>query len=274
MADEIPRDAYAIIIGSMKCGTSSLYSYLANHPEICPCKVKEPEFFSEKQWHGKKVAYYHDLWTFDRSIHKYALEASTGYTKYPAEKNVPKNIHGYGILPKFIYIIRNPFDRIASHYNFKKEDDSWHLTIDHRHLIDTTNYFLQIEKFKQYFPIDDFLLLDFDELKEHPSRIMKRIYTFLNLSEIYYPANYEIKNPTRINSRFGKSINQTRLKYISNMLPHPMKIQIKKVLGWWYPPEKRELTDQEKENIFKELQKDMISLRDVYGFNVSKWGFG
>ena len=115
MVTKIPKDAYAIIIGSMKCGTSSLYSYLAQHPEICPAASKEPEFFSENQGHGVKVEKYEDLWNFGMSVHRYALEASTGYTKYPMEPNVAKNIRDYGIKPKFIYVIRNPFDRIQSH---------------------------------------------------------------------------------------------------------------------------------------------------------------
>jgi len=78
---EFRRDAYDIIIGAMKCGTSSLYSYLLDHPQICPPIVKEPEFFSENQAHGVQVDNYSDLWSFDDTVHKYALEASTGYTK-------------------------------------------------------------------------------------------------------------------------------------------------------------------------------------------------
>jgi hypothetical protein len=87
MADRIPKDAYAIIIGSMKCGTSSLYSYLEGHPEICPAVGKEPEFFSENQAITVQV----DNYSVNDSVHKYALEASTGYTKYPSEPYVAKN---------------------------------------------------------------------------------------------------------------------------------------------------------------------------------------
>ena len=43
---EIQNDDFIIIIGSMKCGTSSLYNYLIEHPSICPCSIKEPEYFS------------------------------------------------------------------------------------------------------------------------------------------------------------------------------------------------------------------------------------
>ncbi len=37
---------FALIIGAMKCGTTSLFSYLAQHPEISACQPKEPDFFS------------------------------------------------------------------------------------------------------------------------------------------------------------------------------------------------------------------------------------
>ncbi len=33
------------IIGERKCGTSSLFRYLTSHPNICPGKLKEPNFF-------------------------------------------------------------------------------------------------------------------------------------------------------------------------------------------------------------------------------------
>lgn len=35
------------IIGERKCGTSSLYRYLLLHPEVLPCKLKEPNFFGQ-----------------------------------------------------------------------------------------------------------------------------------------------------------------------------------------------------------------------------------
>lgn len=38
------------IAGERKCGTSSLYRYLVAHPNILPCKVKEPDLFSKPWW--------------------------------------------------------------------------------------------------------------------------------------------------------------------------------------------------------------------------------
>ncbi|MGH9277998.1 MAG: hypothetical protein ACRD12_07815, partial [Acidimicrobiales bacterium] len=33
------------LIGANKCGTSSLYRYLVDHPAVLPCAEKEPNFF-------------------------------------------------------------------------------------------------------------------------------------------------------------------------------------------------------------------------------------
>jgi len=37
-----------LIIGGVKCGTSSLYRYLNAHPQVLPCQTKEPQYFSSK----------------------------------------------------------------------------------------------------------------------------------------------------------------------------------------------------------------------------------
>lgn len=78
----IPNDAYVLIIGAMKAGTTSLYRYLEQHPKVSGAVVKEPEFFLRNQGHAVKAERYSDLWpTFDPEHHDYALEASTGYSK-------------------------------------------------------------------------------------------------------------------------------------------------------------------------------------------------
>lgn len=50
MAEKYLRPSF-FIIGERKCGTSSLYRYLLDHPRILPCKIKEPQFFSRSLLH-------------------------------------------------------------------------------------------------------------------------------------------------------------------------------------------------------------------------------
>ena len=275
MTNKIPDDGYALIIGAMKCGTSSLFSYLEGHPEICTPTIKEPEYFSENQGHGIRVDRYQDLWNFDSAAHKYALEASTGYTKYPYEPNVPRNIHRYKLRPKFIYIIRNPFQRIESHFNYMQRADAWRLSIRDKHLLDTSDYFLQLEQYRKYFPIRDILLLDFEDLKGNPSQLIRKVYRFLDLTDDYLPATYEAKNKTHVLSSADRMLMRTGLSGLLGRLPEPLKRVGKRLaLRMWPPPGKRVLTMTERNVIFNKLGANMINLMNVYGFGVRKWGFG
>ena len=47
MSDNKP-DRFAFIIGAMKAGTTSLFEILSQHPQVCPSKTKEPDYFIKK----------------------------------------------------------------------------------------------------------------------------------------------------------------------------------------------------------------------------------
>lgn len=273
MHNEIPKDAHAMIIGAMKCGTSSLYSYLSGHPQICPAITKEPEFFSENQAHGVPVSRYSDLFSYDGSIHRYTLDGSTGYAKYPSEPNVAKNIYDYGISPKLIYIIRDPFDRIESHFNFMRRSDNWSLDIVDEHLVSTCDYFLQIERYKEYFPPSNLLLLDFDELRCDPRATLVRAYSFLGLCHGYFPDIYKVKNRTRHVSKTEQGLRKTKIDRLLRFLPIAGKDSLKHALQKMSPGSKRALTSDERELVFNRLKDGMHRLTDMYGFDTRKWGF-
>lgn len=231
----IPNNAYVMIIGTMKAGTTSLFRYLQDHPEICPASIKEAEFFSRNQEHKTDLSQYSDLWDFKAGVHKYALEASTGYSKYPMEQSIPKDIFEYGLQPKFIYVVRNPFDRIESHLNFISPWDEAKRKVLYRHAIRVSKYMTQLERYFEYFSRDQFLILDFDELCTNPTSLLKKIYGFLDISPHYFPESYTIENVT--------------------------------------PTKKRHLSAMERAIISDILKLDMYRFQKHYGFDIQKWGF-
>lgn len=274
---KIPEDGFVIIIGAMKCGTSSLYNYLVKHPSICPSIVKEPEYFSCNQEHGHKVDKYEDLWDFDPSTHRYVLEASTGYTKYASEPNVPETIHKYGVSPKFIYIIRDPFVRTLSHYNhvrYKYDIGSdWSFLSDH--IIDVSKYFLQLEQFRKYFPKESLLVLDFDDLKADPQGVLDKVYDFLNLPKIQISDDFSVHNKTTTLSKFQMFIKRRpylRKPYL--LFPQGIRSIGKKIFTKYsVPEESKKLTEEEKGSIYERLADDMKLFHQEYDFDVKKWGF-
>lgn len=273
MNTQIPPHAYLLIIGAMKCGTTSLYRYLEGHPEICPANTKEPEFFSTHQRHRHNVDKYQDLWDYDATVHRYAMEASTGYTKFPSEPGVPKSIHEYGIRPKFIYLVRNPFDRIVSHYNFMRQYPSWDRDMHDSHLIHVSNYFLQLQQFREYFPLDSILILDFDDLCGSPAAMLAKVYSFLDISSDYQPPSFAADNVTPTPSMLETTIERSPLRYAARLFPASLKSAIRVATRRISKPDKRLLSDDEKSRIHSLLKDDMRRLNHEYGVDVRKWGF-
>lgn len=245
----IPAEAFAMIIGAMKGGTSSFYNYLIQNPQVCPAVVKEPEFFSKHQRHKHQCDNYADLWDFDPEQHRIALEASTGYTKFPLERNVPKDIFEYGLRPKMIYCVRNPFERIISHYEYAKFFPEWGpQDVLTEQSVCFSNYFLQLQRFREYFPREDILIVDFEEVARDPQRSADRVFDWLALPRVAIDSSV-VYNKTGVTDPSGERLGTpTELK-------------------------RHTLTESEKDRVVHLLKEDMIAFGKEYDFDVSKWGF-
>lgn len=273
MSESIPNTAFALIVGAMKCGTTSLYAYLVEHPQICPARKKEPEFFSENQIHGVAVDRYEDLWDFDAATHKYAIEASTGYTKYPREKDVPEKMFNYGLKPKFIYVVRDPFERVVSHFHHITRKSTWRSVVRSSQVISTSNYFMQLERYAEYFPREDILIVDFDDLKANPRQTVENVYEFLGVSVNYLPQSFEVKNVATFRSPAEMALRHSKASFLFEKFPSPAKVLAKQLLRFASPPRRRALSVRERKYIHACLESDMMKLNEVYGVNVEKWGF-
>lgn len=266
MTAEIPKDGYVIILGAMRAGTTSLYAYMSKHPEICPAVAKEPGYFTERFRRPIAMDRYEDLWPSFSRQHRYAMEASTGYAKYPMEPGLPERIRDYGIAPRFIYIVRNPFDRIRSHRDFLGTvRDIWH-PLTHEHLINTSRYHMQLEQFCRVFPRDHILVLDFEELATNPQATLKTVYGFLGISEERLPTKYDVKNAAGNLRPGGQGILRRLVWVLSN--------RWKRLTGLGPSPVRSAWTDAEKQFVHDALADDMARLKKDYGINVEKWGFG
>lgn len=105
-----------LIIGCMKCGTSSLFDYLRKNPKIYDDHPKELYFFDIEYSKGLRWYCSH----FRR--HKVNLEAATHYINSSA---AARRI--YKLLPniKLILMLRNPADRTISHYYHNVRKGEW-----------------------------------------------------------------------------------------------------------------------------------------------------
>ncbi|MEM1115118.1 MAG: sulfotransferase [Bacteroidota bacterium] len=275
MTSSIPPGAYAMVIGAMKSGTSSLFDLLTQHPAICASTAKEPEFFSETQGHRVEVERYEDLFPFDPATHAVCLEASTGYTKYPEEVGVPDRIAAYGLHPRFIYIVRDPVDRIVSQHNFARMNDfAWGgETLGEGFALDVSRYHLQLSQFLEVFPDRSrYRVVDFEDLKRAPADLAASLFAWLGLE----PFAVDVappRNATQARSEAELALVRSPLHKLRHLLPPSVREGLKSVLRSRGTPATHEPTEAERAELQAALHDDMLRFEEVFGFPVETWGF-
>ncbi len=245
-----------VIIGCQKCATTSLYDYMIQHPNISSATYKEIHFFDSNYNIG--LNWYRSF--FPTFFHKIFLklqkkkfvtgEASPMYIFNPI---VPSRMSK--ILPKvkLIAILRNPIDRAYSHYNMqlkngyenlsfeeaianeekrirgereKEANDENYVGINLRDFsyLSRGKYVEQLQTWLQYFPKEQFLVLKTEDLEEDPTRIMSKIFEFLDLPSC------EIRNPPKMNVGEYKSMAPSTRKTLIEYFK-PYNEQLSKLLN-------------------------------------------
>jgi hypothetical protein len=119
-----------VVIGAMKCGTTSLHHYLDLHPEICMSRPKELNFFlgpeaapdGEVDWRRGTWACGVDWYAahFDASA-PVRGEVSPGYTS-PAHPYVAARMAAVVPGARLVYAVRDPIRRAVSQYRHHRRD--------------------------------------------------------------------------------------------------------------------------------------------------------
>ena len=99
-----------VILGAMKCGTTTLYDYLRRHDGVFLSTPKEPCFFADDRWYGHGEAFYRSLFAGARPD-QLCGEASTPYTRREHGLAVPGRMPAMIPDAKLIYVVRHPVDR-------------------------------------------------------------------------------------------------------------------------------------------------------------------
>jgi len=111
------------IIGAAKCGTTSLYHYLMQHPNIHPSLSKEPRYFDKYYYRGLSWYRTHypsslSKWVITKIQKKpfVVVDATPRYIDHP---HTPYRIKQTVPSAKFVVLLRNPIDRAYSHWNMR-----------------------------------------------------------------------------------------------------------------------------------------------------------
>ncbi|MEM6425633.1 MAG: sulfotransferase [Cyanobacteria bacterium P01_C01_bin.73] len=274
-------DSFAFIIGSMKCGTTYLFNYLAQHPDIAPCEPKEPEFFTVN--YDKGFDWYESLFSFEPARHKIALEGSTGYTRYPDwYPNPAERIQAANLKAKFIYVVRDPIERVESNYNFGVLHD-WGRDrdiLDYR-AVHCSMYAMQLDEYMKRFAQEDILILRFDDIKANMPKVANQVFQFLGLRQLDLQEAKEVVTAGRNHTaeqtaeyNFYYNLKQALpIKGLyQKVVPHQMRVSFNRLFRRKLTRDvQRRMTSAEKQQLAQLLQDDLARLQRHYQIDISPW---
>jgi len=196
-ASPIPVLPNIIIIGAMKAGTSSLHYYLSKHPEIHMSKNKELNFFEREERPRRDLNWYKAQ--FD-GHYRFNGESSPQYTRFPRDRHVPARIKQTIGNPKLIYLLRDPVDRIVSHYiemltNWREmrpfEEVLVNIERDKHEYIECSSYYLQLSQYLKHFQPEDIHIVILERLSKNPKAELKRVFRFIGVEENFWSSDFD-----------------------------------------------------------------------------------
>ncbi len=208
MAGALPN---LVVIGAMKCGTTSLHHYLDAHPEIAMSRPKELNFFfgpadagaaddpaedagwAQGNWH-RGVGWY--AGHFDPAA-TLRGEASPGYTS-PAYPEVAARMAALIPDARLVYAVRDPVERAVSQYLHHRRDGAETRDPEEALLDPGSQYVARGRYFERLAPFlatgvfdGRITVVAQEELADDPRTTLRRLYAELGVDDDHWSPDLE-----------------------------------------------------------------------------------
>lgn len=196
------------IVGSAKSGTTSLWDYMNQHPDVFMSDpVKEPMYFlwgeeenefQFRDWRYVPMDCHTDFEAYLKlfkagSTAKAVGEASPAYLPHPT---AAQKIHQRFPKARIIVSLRNPIDRAYSHYTYNKmryleSAETFREALDAEQASSNPIYsikyagvgfyFEHLSRYFQVFGEENVKVILFDDIKEDPGQVCQDLFNFLEV---------------------------------------------------------------------------------------------
>ncbi|MEO1436114.1 MAG: sulfotransferase [Bacteroidota bacterium] len=285
MANHRPN---TILIGAQKAGTSSLYNWIGQHPNVhAPKEMKDFHFFNWPQLYNKGIEYLEGFYA-EAKAEKIRLLGAVNYI-YFAELSAQR-IKEHCPDAQFIVILRNPVDRAFSAYNFfskkgvelqssfeaaladEKKGVHTDLEAQGRHCyVDHGFYAQQLGTFFKYFESSRFKVLLYEDMVKDKTGTLQEIFSFLGVDDTFVPEFVRVNITGTPRSKFlnklyfGKSGWSANIKKLlpTKWIPIQWKIRINQAMLKYNTNPDKKLDTQ----LSAETRKQLL---DVYQDDISE----
>lgn len=228
------------IIGAMRSGSSSLTSYLKQHPNIFNSRVKEPNFmifhsngrnFLRTDGSPMKPARYavdrqeYDALFEDAPADSFLVDASSSYISYP---HAAKTIASLFPDAYIIATLREPITRAISAYRFNcargtESRDSLETALEMELSGESENYFApwrylhcgdysrNLKPYFENFPREQILLQTYDHFNNDPKASLSAISQFVGLTPFEFDTS-NVVNASSAPNAVSRGLNRLLLR--------------------------------------------------------------
>jgi hypothetical protein len=299
-----------LILGAPKCGTTSLYSYLGQHPEVFMSFPKEPTFFGHEGEDGlfngpgdnNEIYRTRMITNLDAysalfngvTTQKAVGEASTFYLYLP---KAVLRIKKYIPEAKMFAVLRNPADRAYSNYlhlvrqlrepctftQALREEPSriknnWN---EFWHYKSMGFYSQQVKRYYDTFGRQQVHIYLHEDLQKDPLSLVKRIFEILQVDSSFIPdmskkwnVGYMPKNPIR-EKFFYKLKNMSH--FSKRHLPWRLRAPIRKtiaLIGRLERPDqvpRPAMPHDLRDSLLEDYREDILKLEELLQRDLSHW---
>jgi hypothetical protein len=271
-----------LIGGAPKAGTTALYNYLRQHPEICMSEPKETFFFTDEYRRGAEWLAQH----FGHcSGEKTVGEASTT-TLYDPE--APKRIQDVLGAPKFIFVLRDPVERAYSEYlffvhkgripsNISFADVVFRKESEHaERILEMGCYERFLGRFEEAFGWDKMKIVIHRNFRSAPERILKEVFEFLGVDETVRPNALGDHNVTRAPTSpmvyyWVRRLWHTVRDTVEAKFPDATETARKAVRRVLFSEEKPPMGEEVRAYLTEFYEEPTSRLEDSLGRELSRW---
>ena len=219
-----------LVIGAQKCGTTTLYDLLAQHPEVGMSPVKEPHFFDDDEIFAKGVDWYAELFSGCRD--KICIGEATPH--YYRSEVAARRIASCMPDARLVLIVRNPVDRAYSNYWFnvargaeRQPFDEVIRTARGRDLYVDKGYFIRyVRMYWNHFDRSQLHICRLEDLKRDLQREMATIFDFLG-ARCDFRVTDVASNPTRLPGSTRVTALLHAYRSVSGFLPGILRSRIR-----------------------------------------------
>ena len=268
-----------IVIGAMKCGTTSLHFQLRRHPEIETSSEKELNFFIEEKNWPKGVAWYASRFRGGTAIRG---ESSPNYASASRYPGVVERMASIVPDARLVYLVRDPIERLISDWLHEVAGEGdrrpfEEIARNEMRFLDRSRYWRQVSEFLARYPESRIHVIEMTDLRDRREGTLRRLLAFLDvdpdvpLPDLRLHRTEDKRRKTALGERVKRSVIGRGIDRLPQRLRWPANHRL-----YRYPPfarriERPILSARGRAEIAERLRDDTNRFREFAGRDFPQW---